>query len=244
LKPDRQPLMAKSAAFHVSPDTGAVLFDLDGTLADTDPLHARSWQLVTESTFGITFTWDDYHQACIVEGHSPAEFLTRFGIDASSKELQDAKTAIFRRLLQTELSLAPGVRPFLDCLARTTIPVAAVSGSSRGSVDAFLATLWPGSPPAVTVSREDTSRHKPHPEPYCFALTRLGRTSSDCVAIEDTARGVQSAHQAGLHTVLIEAGDTGKAAGADLIVPSLAELVASVDDHGGLVITKAKVPHR
>ncbi len=224
----------------ITPRSGAVLFDVDGTLADTDPLHAKAWQLVARSCFDLTFTWTDYHKACIIEGLPPAEFLRRLGADMRSEDAQSAKAAIFRRLLQTESSLAPGVAPFIDRIREAGIAVAIVSGGSRCSVEAFLASLWPGPPPALSVSREDTTRHKPHPAPYLFALGQLRCHAGDCVAVEDTARGIQSAQRAGLHSIKI--GDYGVASipEADLTVTSMADLSVLPDSAGGLAICKTE----
>jgi len=228
----------------ISAGPGAVLFDLDGTLADTDPLHARAWQLLTRSRFGLSFTWADYRNACIVEGMSPADFLLRLGADVRSAELQAAKTCIFRRLLRHELRLAPGAETFLAHILTAGIAVAIVSSGSRGSVDAFLDTLWPGAPPAVSVSREDTTHHKPHPEPYLFALAQLSRSPADCLAIEDTDRGVLSARRAGLRAVKVADGDVPAVSEADIVVASLADLSVLSDGCGGLIITKAEAPGR
>ena len=209
--------MTFQASFIALPKSGAVLLDLDGTLANTDPLHAKAWRLIAQSYFGKTFTWEEYSNACINHGLSPVEFLMQLGIDARSKEIQTEKTTLFRRLMTTELGLAPGVKKFLDKVTSHGITVAIVSGGSRASVDAFLNTLWPGPAPAITVSRDDTAQHKPHPAPYNFALTQLRRRPADCVAIEDTDRGICSAHRAGLRSVLIQDESQPSAAPADLI---------------------------
>jgi beta-phosphoglucomutase-like phosphatase (HAD superfamily) len=224
----------------ISPASGAVLFDVDGTLANTDPLHAKAWQVVVQSHFGISFTWADYHNACIIEGLAPAEFLLRLGADVRSSEFRAAKSNVFGRLLRTELCLAPGVKTFLARLLELGITIGIVSSSSRGSINVFLETLWPGPPPVVSVSREDTAYHKPHPEPYLFALALLNRSASDCLAIEDTDRGVQSARRAGLRSVKVGGSPITSALEADIVVPSLANLSAIPDGHGGLVIKKTE----
>jgi beta-phosphoglucomutase-like phosphatase (HAD superfamily) len=231
--------MSDTSVSLVAPHSGAIFFDVDGTLADTDPLHSKAWQLVAESSFGLTFTWADYHEACILGELSPTEFLMQLGIDARPAKIQNAKAAIFRRLLQSESSLAPGALTFLDSIRQADITIALVSGGSRSSVEAFLETLWPGGPPALSVSREDTSHHKPHPEPYLFAIGQLELSASDCLAIEDTKRGIQSAHDAGLQSIKVGC-DSIDSIRADLTVPSLADLSARPDGRGGLLIRKAE----
>lgn len=233
--------MNSAPSVLLSPGQGAVLFDVDGTLADTDPLHARAWQRIAKSRFGLSFTWADYHNACIVEGLSPAAFLLRLGADVRSKEIQAAKANAFRRLLRNELCLAPGVTPFLSRILEVAIKIAIVSSGSRNSVDAFLESLWPGPPPQVVVSREDTSHHKPHPEPYLLALEQLMRAAGNCLAVEDTDRGVQSAHRAGLRTVQVGRSETSAGPEADITVASLSDLSVVPDGHGGLMVRKIQV---
>jgi len=234
---DRVHMIAQSG-FLVLPRDGALLFDIDGTLADTDPLHAKAWQLIVEANFSRTFTWGEYHDACIIQGLSPVDFLMQLGIDVSSKEMQAQKRDIFRRLIGSELSLAPGVKEFIEEIAEHKIPIAIVSGGSRASVDAFLETLWTGPEPKISVSREDTVQHKPDPEPYNFALARLDRRPADCIAIEDTERGIQSARRAGLQSVLIQGENLSPSTSADLIVENLSRLVLTSDERGRLLIRK------
>lgn len=226
------------------PPAGAILLDLDGTLADTDPLHAQAWQTITSSHFGITFSWPDYHQAVVIEGRSPADFLLSLGADVRSAEIRQEKASIFRQLMRTRLTLAPGAEPFLALAAREGITLAVVSGGSRSSVDSFLAVLWPGRPPEVSISRDDTAFRKPHPEPYVLALAKLRRPASDCIAIEDTIRGIESASRAGLRSVLVTP-DHDVASGshqswkeADLTVSTFEQLALSPLSHGGWALKK------
>jgi HAD superfamily hydrolase (TIGR01509 family) len=219
-------------------EAGAILFDLDGTLADTDPLHAQAWQEIASTHFGIAFTWSDYYRACIVEGLSPAEFLSRLGADVLTDDINREKAAIFRRLLESQLTLAQGVETFLTLAAKAGITLAIVSSGSRSSVDSFLATLWPGNPPEVSISRDDTGRHKPDPEPYLLALSRLKRHADNCIAVEDTIRGIESARRAGLRNILVSADIIPAPYGADLIVSSLRELALFPMSQGGWIVQK------
>ncbi|HEY2576560.1 MAG TPA: HAD family phosphatase [Streptosporangiaceae bacterium] len=224
----------------VSAETGAILFDLDGTLADTDPLHAQAWQEVVKSHFGITFTWPDYYQACIIEGQSPTDFLLNLGADVRAQGLNREKAAIFRGLLRSH-TLAQGVAEFLTLATEAGITLAIVSSGSRSSVNAFLSTIWPGTPPAVTISRDETFHHKPDPEPYLLALTKLDRKPAACIAIEDTARGIESARCAGLRSILISADAGSSQYGADLMISSLRELTLLRLPQGEWTIQKTRI---
>lgn len=229
-------------AVTVSATTGAVLFDLDGTLADTDPLHASAWRHTAEQAFGITFSWPAYQRACLVEGLTPVEFLARLGAREGPADLAAIKDERFQRLIRTELTLNPGVPGLLAALDRHGVPMGIVSSGSRRSVRSFVTLLWPVRPPAVIVCREDTGEQKPSPEPYLLALRRLGRAAAACVAIEDTARGARAAAQAGLRTIRLTGGEVVPRADSTLAVASLTELGWRATDAGVLLFGRDADP--
>jgi HAD superfamily hydrolase (TIGR01509 family) len=216
--------------------TGAVLFDLDGTLADTDPLHTRAWQLVASREFGVTFTWEEYRDSCLRDGLSPVGFLATLGVETSSPDLRERKDAVFRELIETELTLAPGVADFIHLIHDAAIPVGIVSSGGRYSVDSFIASLWPGRLPAVTVSRDDTQRQKPDPEPYRLALRSLGREPAHCVAVEDSSRGLRAAIAAGLQTIRVSTVPIDPGLAPSIDVARLSEMEIAPDGVGAIVL--------
>jgi len=227
---------------RITPQSGAVLFDMDGTLADTDPLHAKAWQLVAAKNFGITFSWEAYRDACLIEGISPIDFIERFGADVRATEIAEDKARIFRQLVEQGLTLLAGVTDFIALIDRAGIPMGIVSSSSRRSVDTFVSSLWPARPPAVTVSREDTLHQKPSPEPYLFALEHLRREPRACLAVEDTNRGILSASRAGLPTIKVSMDAVGPPVAADLVVADLRALEIMSDGQGAILIAGKSDP--
>lgn len=174
----------------------AVLFDIDGTLADTDPVHARTWREALSEVHGSTFTLHDYLNACVHGSMKPADFLrTRFPrTDFTAVERR--KRELYNHLLPS-IPLNKGVDDLVYNLERVGTRMALVSSSSAASTDAFVRLRWPGPKPVVVVSREGVRRPKPHPEPYLVATRELGISPDDTAAVEDSSAGELSALAAG-----------------------------------------------
>ena len=184
---------------------GAVVFDCDGTLADTEPISDRAWADVLGG-YGYAPTRAD---ALATIG---LPFARTFGHFAARAELGDP--AVFRRELRerflarldTELSVFEDAVGVLRQVAAAGVPVAVASSSSRSHVERILARGRITELVTVVVGAEDVARHKPHPEPYLLAATKLGVPAERCRAVEDTAVGVASAQAAGMYTVAVVRG--------------------------------------
>lgn len=184
---------------------GAVVFDCDGTLADTEPISDRAWTDVLGG-YGYTPTRED---ALATIG---LPFDRTFGHFSTKAALGDP--VVFRRALRerflarldTELSVFEDAVGVLREVAATGFPVAVASSSSRSHVERILARGQITELVTVVVGAEDVARHKPHPEPYLLAATKLGVPPQRCRAVEDTAVGVASAQAAGMYTVAVVRG--------------------------------------
>jgi HAD superfamily hydrolase (TIGR01509 family) len=178
----------------------AVLWDMDGTLIDTEPYWmASEYDLV--ASFGGT--WSEEHARAIV-GFDLMD-AARYVAAHSPVDLPPAQ--IVERLLDgviSRLALGipwrPGARELLRDLSRQGIPCALVTMSWRRFVDPVLAQLPAGTFGAV-ITGDEVLHGKPHPEPYLRAAQRLGVPASECVAIEDSPTGVASALAAGCTVV-------------------------------------------
>ena len=195
---------------------GAVLFDLDGTLADTDPLHARSWQLAAERLSRITFTWDEYRRACVEGDSTPAEFIATLNPRVPVETIATEKARLFREMVKGGLLLRSGAADLVTALDRAQVPTAVVSGGSARSVETIVDVLWPTERRPLVISRERTVLQKPHPEPYLLAVSLLNRSAEHCVAFEDTDKGIASAQNAGLRTVRITADRPPRSGGISI----------------------------
>jgi HAD superfamily hydrolase (TIGR01509 family) len=181
----------------------AVLFDFDGTLADTEPLHHACWREVLRQA-GIDLTWEYYRDNCI--GVSDRDMIAKLSEIAAQPELMSSlwslyslKTEKFREAASTSELISQPVRNAIKSLLVSKIAV--VSSCQRRDISPILrkAGLLPLI--QVEVYSDDVQRLKPAPDPYLLALSRLG--ASRAVAFEDSDAGIASASAAGCHTVRV-----------------------------------------
>jgi HAD superfamily hydrolase (TIGR01509 family) len=203
-----------------------VVFDCDGTLADTEPLSARAWRDVLARR-DVEMT--DADHAAIIGSAWPRGF-EHF---AARADLGDP--ASFRAELRghaatihaDELRLFPDAVATLRALTSAGVPVAVASSSSRSHVLRCLERENLVAEVTAVVGADDVRSHKPHPEPYLRAAAALGLPAAACTAIEDTPIGVASARSAGSFTVAVERGviDRADLMAADRIVRQLDPVV-------------------
>jgi len=190
-----------------------VIFDFDGVLADSEPVHLHVFQTVLDS-IGITLTAEEYYANYL--GYSDRDafihVLRDRGRDVPADEL-DALLEIKKGLFPQAIgghALYPGAA---ECVARVAarVPVAIASGALRDEIELILdrSGLRPHFP--LIVAAGETPRSKPAPDPYARAFELLresgalgaGAEPSQVVAIEDSEWGLQSARGAGLRTLAV-----------------------------------------
>ncbi|MGV8074287.1 MAG: HAD family hydrolase [Syntrophobacteraceae bacterium] len=215
----------------------AVIFDCDGVLVDTEPLHYRAFQEVL-SPMGLGFGYEHYLKAYIGFDDRDA-FLEAFreaGRSVEPDELEQiikGKSLALQRITSNGISSFPGVVTLVRELIANKVPLAVASGSLHSEVEAFTTALGLRDAFRVIVAADDVTRSKPDPETYskvlekfreCQALKNLEPFS--CVAIEDTPAGIESAKSAGLYVIgVANSYPIGRLRGlADHIVESLTEL--------------------
>ena len=180
-------------------DFAAVLWDLDGTIVDTEPLWiAAEHELAAEH--GATWTHED---AMALVGSalldSGAYIRTRLGLDMSAAEVVDYLVERIVVGLETQIPWRPGAADLVRELADLGTPQALVTMSYRSIAAPVAAHL----PLDVVVAGDEVTRGKPHPDPYLRAAELLGVDAADCLAIEDSATGAASANAAGCTVVAV-----------------------------------------
>lgn len=190
----------------------AAIFDLDGTLADTMPLHYRAWLLTCER-FGLAFPEDEFYAL----GGVPTEKIVRMVVERSGLSLEPGAVETFKERAVVELLETPGallpVAPVV-AIARELrahgVPLAIGSGGTRAMVRKTLTQLGLTEWFAAIVSSEDTERHKPEPDVFLEAARRLGVEPAHCTVYEDTDLGLEAARRAGMRGVDIRPLHTPK----------------------------------
>ena len=180
-----------------------VLWDMDGTLVDTEPYWIESEFEVVER-FG-NGAWSEAHAHALVgmDLRDAARYMQDHGaVNLSVEEIVDGLLDGVVARVERRIPWRPGARELLAELRDRAIPCALVTMSWRRFVDAILPSLPDGSFQAV-VSGDDVRRGKPHPEPYLTGAEGLGLSASDCLALEDSPTGARSAQAAGCVVVAI-----------------------------------------
>ncbi|PYR71914.1 MAG: HAD family hydrolase [Acidobacteria bacterium] len=209
----------------------AIVFDFDGVLADSEPLHLRSYQDVLGPA-GITLGRDEYYARYLGFDDEGAfrQIVADKGLMLADEELElllAEKARRFEALVLKADVLYPGAAACLDRLA--AYPLGIASGALRHEIELPLRAAHLLDRFRFIVSAEDAERTKPDPEPYLRAAALHEAPPSACVAIEDSHWGLQSARGAGLRTIAITHTYPREAlTDADAIVESLDELTETL----------------
>ena len=220
----------------MSPRPGkALLFDIDGTLADTDALHLQAFNLVFGPR-GHVFDHGRFTQE--LQGFSNASIGERFlAGEAPDRQMaiMDQKEAAFRQLVAGEVRPTPGLMALLARADQASIPMVAVTNAPRLNAEMLLTGLGIMHRFKAVVLGDELPQGKPHPMPYLEGLRAVNAAADQSVAFEDSRSGVQSASAAGIatvgirtslsHTDMIEAGAALTAKSFD--DPDLLKLVAT-----------------
>ena len=179
----------------------AVLWDMDGTLVDTEPYWIEAEWALAEEHGG---TWSQEHALQLVGNDllSSGRYIREhMGIDLTPEEIVDRLLDGVVARVEQRVPWCPGARELLLDLQAAGLPCALVTMSWTRFVAPILAEL-PDDTFAAVVTGDEVAQGKPHPEPYLTAARLLGVEAGDCLAIEDSATGARSAEAAGC-TVLV-----------------------------------------
>ena len=180
----------------------AVLWDMDGTLVDTEPYWMECEFALAEKYGG---TWSHEHGLAVIGGDlidSATYMQAHMGIDRTPPQIVEELLDGVVRLVEQKVPWRPGARELLADLRAHGVPCALVTMSWRRFVEPVVAALPPGSFD-VLVCGDEVSRGKPHPEPYLRAAELLGLDPGDTLAIEDSPTGAASAEAAGCGLLVV-----------------------------------------
>jgi len=218
------------------PDLQAVIFDCDGILVNTEPLHYKAFQEVL-APLGLGHDFESYlehfvgfddRDAFIYAFKKAGLYLAPMTLD----RLIEAKALALRDLIGQGVPSFPGVVELVKELMDRGVLMAVASGALRQEIDAFIASLGLNGAFAAIVAADEVKKSKPDPETYLLAIERLRQVQGpsrldpvNCIAIEDTRAGIRSAKSAGLLVIAVtNSFSVPELTEADEVIGSLSEL--------------------
>lgn len=196
----------------------AVIFDVDGTLVDSErDGHRVAFNLAFEE-FGLPYRWDvdEYGRLLRTTGgrRRIENYLVRQGVPEEERShlaarLHERKTELMQGLVAGgQVEVRPGARRLLDELAAAGVPLAVATTGSRGWVEKLLDRLLPGVDFGVIVCGDEVENRKPDPEAFLVAVEKLATSPAETVVVEDSAEGLEAAVAAKLPTAVVVNGYT------------------------------------
>ncbi|HKJ41709.1 MAG TPA: beta-phosphoglucomutase family hydrolase [Sunxiuqinia sp.] len=184
---------------EVSPDVKGLIFDLDGTIADTMPIHFTAWRNAA-ARYGIDFTTELFEQLAGIPLYKTVEKLNElFDKNIDPQEMGDAKEQEY----EDNMHQAQPVEPVMDIIKKYhgKLPMVIGTGGSRElslkamqltGVDQYIDKL---------VSADEVENHKPHPDTFLKCAELIGVKPEDCLVFEDGKLGIQAAKDAGMRVI-------------------------------------------
>jgi len=195
-----------SSVVSNSPTYAAALFDFDGTLAQSEDTHRKTFAEVLGQEWDMEF-WESN---CV--GHAPPDIIRRFrkpDAQHSIEEMLDLRARLFEDCIERgELPLTGGTRELLHALRDNGVRCAVVTSGPRSYIEKALNKLEIADCFEVVVTGTDEAlqgRLKPDPYPFLYAADLMGVDAQDCLAFEDSTTGISSAVGAGMDTVVVAA---------------------------------------
>jgi HAD superfamily hydrolase (TIGR01509 family) len=182
----------------------ALIFDMDGTLVDSMPAHARSWA-VFAGRHGLAMDTGEILRR--TTGRNGAECMWElFGRDLPEDRawaLSAEKEAVYREQFGHEVHPVPGAREFIQRSRDAGLKLAVASGGDRHNCAFAVGRLAPAPAPHALVSGDEGLPGKPEPALFLEAARRLDVAPADCIVFEDAPFGIEAARRAGMRAVAI-----------------------------------------
>nr|WP_229349780.1 HAD family phosphatase [Streptomyces sp. UNOB3_S3] len=189
-----------------------VIFDLDGTLVDSEPNYFEASRAVLAHHGVDGFGWDDHLRFVGIGTRETLETLRReYRLDMPVDGLLAETNRAYLELAGTRTEAFPRMRAYVERLYAAGVPLAVASGSSRRAIEAVLECVGLTDRFATVVSAEEVARGKPEPDVFLEAARRLGTEPGRCVVVEDAPPGAEAAHRAGMRCVGVPYAPTAAA---------------------------------
>ncbi len=181
----------------------AALFDLDGVIIDSEPLHVQAFKQVLEK-YGKVLSDDQYKQyfAGKTDKEGFAAYFNNFPVNVELSVIQEVKNRAYEQLASIKLEPYPGIVNLIRTLS-ARMPLALVTGSLSSEARIALKACGVLDSFAVIVSADDIKNGKPDPEGYLKAALLLEVNPENCVVIEDSPSGIFAAKRAGIDCIAV-----------------------------------------
>jgi len=214
--------------------TKAVIWDMDGVIADTAPYHLKAWQEVFQKR-GANFTEEDFRHSFgqrndTIIRNTLGKEVSQDEIDTIAQEKEES----FRRRIRQNFKPLPGVIKLIKLLTEGRFKMALASSAPIENIQLLTRGLGINNCFQCVICDKDVTEGKPNPQVFLLAAQRLGVEPKNCIVIEDAITGVSAAKKAGMHCLAItNTHPRTSLTEADLIVDTLEEV--SVNDLEGLL---------
>lgn len=210
----------------------AIVFDFDGVLADSEPIHLAATQEVF-ATLGVTLTPEYYYEHLV--GYDDRGMFGVMALkegweldESRVQALIEQKAAIFDGMIATRDVLYPGAAEVVERL-ESSFPLGIASGALKHEIEMILENAGLAGRFSFIVASGDTAAGKPAPDPYIEAAKRHNLPAAACVAVEDSRWGIVSAKSAGMKCVgITNTYPAAELKGADTVIGSLHELTEAL----------------
>lgn len=188
-----------SKILEVAPEIKGLIFDLDGTIADTMPIHYVAWRNAA-ARYGIDFSVELFEKLAGIPLYKTVEKLNElFNKNIDPQEMGDAKEAEY----EASMHLAQPIEPVMDVIRQYhgKLPMAVGTGGCRYLSEKVMRIVGVDQYIDQLVSADEVSQHKPHPETFLKCAELIGVNPQDCLVFEDGILGMQAAKAAGMQAV-------------------------------------------
>ena len=204
----------------------AVIFDMDGVIVDSEPLHKKT-ERVTLSPYGISLSDEELNSYMGTEARVLlANYIGKYALPIAFADLYSTYRKNLIRIFEDEIEPVPATLRLIRALETSGMALAVGSSSHRDLVELVLRKLAIAGAFSVVVTGEDAPRSKPHPDIFLETVRRLGVEPGACLVIEDSSNGVRAAKSAGIRCLgYRNPSSAGQDLGeADWVVDSMEEV--------------------
>jgi beta-phosphoglucomutase len=182
----------------------AIIFDMDGVLVDSEPVHIQAWQQVLKGMgHGLPEEWFFVYIG-VGDVEVSSMIVERLKLDSPADEFLELKCRVFDELGPAGINLFPGVAEGVGRLRSKGLRTALCTGSRRKVMDQVLEKTGLTDYFEFKLSADDCERHKPNPDPYLKLMEKMDLQPDACLIIEDSENGLRAARASGARVVAVQ----------------------------------------